>query len=85
MRNESAGSDFLTRTARARSVGASQRDHRLDGARKRARPASRARQAHPAQAWLPAGQAGEGDADSVGAGGGAVRRMGDGMKSRCMA
>jgi hypothetical protein len=35
----------------------------------------RARQAHPAQAWLPAGQAGKGDADRVGAGGGSVGRM----------
>ena len=38
--------------------------------------AARARQAHPAQARLPAGQAGEGDADGAGAGGSAVRDVG---------
>ena len=51
---------------------AEERHHRLDRARERPRAAARAREAHPAQVRLPAGQAGEGDADGAGAGGGAV-------------
>lgn len=49
---------------------------RLDPARERVRPAPRARQAHPAQARLPAGQAGEGDANGAGTGRGAVGGVG---------
>ena len=40
----------------------------------------RAGPAHPPQVWIPARQAGEGDPDSVGAGGGAFRGMG----GRCL-
>ena len=53
-----------------------ERHDRLDGPRERPRAAARARQAHPAQARLPARQAGEGDADGAGAGGGAVGALG---------
>ena len=38
-----------------------------------------ARQAHPAQARLPTGQVGEGDADRAGASGAVVGRMDSGM------
>ena len=38
------------------------------------------REAHPAQARLPAGQAGEGDADGAGAGRGALRSVGGRMR-----
>ena len=62
--------------ARAGRDGAQERDHRLDAARERARAAPRPREAHPAQARLPAGQAGEGDADRARAGRGAVGGMG---------
>ena len=40
-----------------------ERDDRLDGSGERPRLASGHREAHPAQAWLPARQAGEGDTD----------------------
>ena len=65
--------------ARAGRDGAQERHHRLDGPRERPRAAARAREAHPAQARLSAGQAGEGDADGAGAGRGAVRRVGGGL------
>jgi type I restriction enzyme R subunit len=59
---------------------AAQRDHRLGRAGERARPPPPPRQARVAQAWLPAGQAGEGHADRPGAGGGAFCRVGNGMR-----
>ena len=65
---------------RAGRDGAQERHHRLDGPRERPRAAARAREAHPAQVRLPAGQAGEGDADRAGAGGGALRGLGGGVK-----
>ncbi len=55
---------------------ARERDDRLDPARERARPAARAREAHPSQVRLPAGQAGEGDPDGAGTSGPAFWRMG---------
>ncbi len=58
---------------------ARQRHDRLDAARERPRAAAGARQAHPAQVRLSAGQAGEGDADGAGAGGGAVGGVGGGV------
>ena len=61
--------------------GAGERDHRLDGARERARAAAGARQAHPAQVRLPARQAGEGNADGAGAGRAALRRLGRSVRS----
>ena len=63
--------------AGARLDRSQQRHHRLDAARERPRPAPRARPAHSAQARLPAGQAGEGDADRAGAGGGAFGGVGE--------
>ena len=42
--------------------------------------AARDREAHPAEVRLPAGQAGEGDADGAGAGGGAVGGVGGGVR-----
>ena len=58
---------------------AHERHDRLDAARERPRAAPRAGEAHPAQARLSAGQAGEGDADGAGAGGGALRGLGIGV------
>ena len=55
---------------------AAQRHHRLDAARERARESAAAGQAHSAPARLAAGQAGEGDADGAGTGGGAVGWLG---------
>ena len=59
-----------------------QRHDRLDHARERARQLAPPGASHPAQAWLSPGQAGEGDADRAGAGGGAVGRLGSGGVSR---
>ena len=63
--------------AGARADRPQQRHHRLDAARERARAAPRPRPAHPAQARLPAGQAGESDTDRPGAGGGAIGGVGE--------
>ncbi len=57
----------------------SQRDHRLDDPRQRPGAAAGPRQAHPAQARLPARQAGEGDSDRARAGGGPVGDVGCGV------
>ena len=62
------GDDILRAIAQELSSRAQQRHHRLDHARERARQDSRDDQAHPAPSRLPAGQAGEGDADGAGAG-----------------
>ena len=59
---------------------AEQRHHRLDATRERARQSTAAGPARPAQARLPAGQAGEGNPDGAGAGGGVVRRLGGVIK-----
>ena len=53
-----------------------QRDHRLDAARERPCQSAPPREARPAQARLPARQAGVGDADGAGAGRGPLRRLG---------
>ena len=44
---------------------------------------ARAREADPAEIWIPAGQTGEGDADRAGAGGGVVAGVGSGINSFC--
>ena len=49
-----------------------ERRHRLDGAGERASEPAASRKARPAKAWVSSGQAGGGNADGVGAGGGAV-------------
>ena len=54
-----------------------QRDHRLDTARERPRQTPRSREAHPAEARLPAEQAGVADADGTGTSRGPVCRLGD--------
>ena len=61
---------------RAGGDRAAQRHHRLDPPRERARPAPRAGQARPAQARLPARQAGKGGADGPRTGGGPIGRVG---------
>ena len=61
---------------RARHDGPRQRHHRLDPARECPRQPSPARQAHPAEARLPARQAGGRDAHGAGAGRGPVRFVG---------
>ena len=53
-----------------------QRDNRLDTPGERASQSSRPGPPHPAQTWLPTGQAGEGDHDGARAGGGPVGGMG---------
>ena len=62
----------VVRDALARLNRAPQRHHRLDVAGKRAREPAPAGPPHPPQARLPARQAGKGDADGAGAGGGVV-------------
>ena len=57
-------------------------DLRLDDPRQRPGATARLREAYPAQVRLPARQAGAGDPDSAGAGGGAVRSVGNRMKRR---
>jgi hypothetical protein len=61
------------RVGRDRAV---QRDHRLGGAGERAGAAAAPGEAGAPEAQLPAGQAGEGNADGAGANGGAVRAVG---------
>jgi hypothetical protein len=65
--------------ARAGRNRPQQCDDRLDAARERARAASRAREAHPAEVRLPAGQAGEGHSNRIGAGRSAHRGVGFGL------
>jgi hypothetical protein len=60
----------LARTVRANVT------HRLDAARERPRAAPRAREAHPPQVRLPAGQTGAGDPNGAGAGGAPLRALG---------
>jgi type I restriction enzyme R subunit len=65
-----------TLRAIARGAGrdrAQERHHRLDDPRQRARQASGAREAHPAEVRLSPGQAGEGDRNGAGTGGGVIR------------
>ena len=62
--------------AGARAHGSRERHDRLDPPRERPRPATGVGEAHPPQARLSAGQAGEGDPDGTGAGRGAVTRLG---------
>ena len=45
------------------------------------RPVACAREAHPPQTWVSAGQAGKGDADGAGAGGGVVGGLGNTMRT----
>ena len=59
---------------------ARQRHDRLDTARECPRAAPRPGETDPAQAWLSAGQARAGNTDRAGAGGGALRGLGGGMK-----
>ena len=66
---------------RARPDRPQQRRHRLDPTGERARAPPRPRPPHPAQARLPAGQTGEGDADSARAGGGPVGGLGGWLRS----
>ena len=62
---------------RAGRDGAQECDDRLDLARKRPRSAARARQAHPPQIRLSARQAGESDANRLGAGGAVLGSLGN--------
>ena len=71
-RQRRAGSrrrNFAHDRARGHGRGPQKRHHRLDHARERPRATARHHQTHPAQVRLSAGQAGEGDADCLGAGG----------------
>ena len=62
--------------SRARADGPGQRHHRLDRPRERQGSAARPGEAHPAEARLPAGQAGECDPDCPRTGGGVVGCLG---------
>src|SRR5690606_19432318 len=72
--------DSARHRPRAGRDRAQQRNHRLDASRKRASAAPGPRQTDPAQARVPPGQAGEGNADRPGTGRAPLLRMGYGMR-----